>query len=1086
VKRRLALQVKKDNDQRLGQIASKAIPDRPITLAFYLENAASLDSLQQHVQQITHFAPAWLTLSPDGKKVLDNEDEAPDSLDIQAESTAKRAGIPIIPVLQNFYQGAPQPAAFKSLMTDPTKQAAVITQLLAIIQKNGFQGVNIDLESPGPDDTKDKPLLTAFMTQLSAAFHAQHLLVCQDLFVWPKAYDLTTLAQVNDFIIPMMYNEHSSGLPIGAGPLASNSYFSKELAIYEELVPASKTVVGLAGFSLDWPIGNTKAQTYTFGEATHLAGDNTDGTDGVIQTDQRSGNPYFTYYDESNMAHIVWMQDAVTAYNQLLMAAPYHPLGSALWHLGDEDPMIWSFMGKVPVSSMASFNTQTLSEIKYGYFGTMPIGHGDVLRVVGTPTTGERKIAVNQVTGLVTNELFTKYPSQYVIQRTGILDQNGINTKKVVALTFDDGPDPKWTPEILNILHQYHVHATFFIVGQNAEANPGIVQEEWRNGDEIGNHSFTHPEMDMIDPERIKLELDATQRVIEAITGHESKLFRAPNRADSDPSTPADLAPVIDGDNLGYTFIGESIDPGDWHPGITADQIVNGDFGVLKWVKYGNCILLHDAGGDTRAETVKALPEIIEKLKAEKYSFVLVSQLTGKTKADLFPPVSGRQLMYVMWDRFAFDASYWISRVLEAVFVLTIILGIGRIIVFTTLALIQHKNEIIPVPSPDYHPTVSVVIAAYNESKVVNKTIAALLLSDYKNLEVVVVDDGSTDGTAQVVREAFGNLSNVRIIEKVNGGKASALNIGIKECSGEIIVALDADTMFDQHTISRLVRHFENPLIGAVSGNVKVGNRHNAWTWWQALEYITSQNFDRRAFNLLNCISVVPGAVGAWRKDAVVLAGLYSSETLAEDTDLTFKVRQLGYRIVSDNDALAYTEAPDNIRDLSKQRFRWAYGTLQCLWKHRAATFNTRYGAFGFFAIPSLWTFQIFFQALAPLVDAAILWTIFYGSVFAPQFEVSSTLLLLKFWLVFTLFEVIGAYIALRLDKEDLSLLIWLPLQRFVYRQMMYYVILKSIITAIKGTRVGWGKLDRRGTVTTPNLIEETTADTTTDLLETR
>jgi cellulose synthase/poly-beta-1,6-N-acetylglucosamine synthase-like glycosyltransferase len=363
---------------------------------------------------------------------------------------------------------------------------------------------------------------------------------------------------------------------------------------------------------------------------------------------------------------------------------------------------------------------------------------------------------------------------------------------------------------------------------------------------------------------------------------------------------------------------------------------------------------------------------------------------------------------------------------------------------------------------------VSVVIAAYNESKVIVKTINALLSSSYENLEIVVVDDGSTDGTAETVRQAFSQVDNIAIIEKLNGGKASALNLGIKECRGEVIVALDADTMFHKDTISNLVRHFEDPAIGAVSGNVKVGNRRNVWTWWQALEYVTSQNFDRRAFAFLNCISVVPGAVGAWRKDAIALAGLYSSQTLAEDTDLTFKVRQLGYRIVTDNEALAYTEAPDNLKDLSKQRFRWAYGTLQCLWKHRSAMLNRRYGAFGFFALPSLWIYQILFQALAPLVDMAILWTIFYGSVFAPQFEMSSTLLLLKFWAVFTAFELLSAYIALTLDNEDRKLLIWLPLQRFVYRQMMYYVILKSIVTAIKGTRVGWGKLDRRGTVSTP------------------
>jgi cellulose synthase/poly-beta-1,6-N-acetylglucosamine synthase-like glycosyltransferase/peptidoglycan/xylan/chitin deacetylase (PgdA/CDA1 family)/spore germination protein YaaH len=1078
IKLRLAEEMKSDDADRRSPIVKKTISSA-VTMAFYVGSESSYESLEQHADQITHFAPAWFMLNSSGSGFQDIEVKTPGSIDEQAEAVAKRAGMVVLPVLQNFSQGVPDPLALETMLQSPAKRANLIAQLASTISAQHFQGVNIDLED-FQSRSEFKPYMTQFMTELSKEFHAKHLLVTQDVTVANKVYDLVNLAKVDDFLVPMIYDEHTSGSKhgLGAGPIASDDWFRDELATFMASVPATKTVIGLAGYSYDWEIGSAAATSHAFGEAANIAQQSMDGSDGVIQSDRRSGNPYFTYYDEDGQAHIVWMQDAVTAYNQLVMSASYRPLGAALWRLGDEDPSMWDFFGKMPVSSIGSFNPQDLSTINYGYFGIQRVGWGDIFSVVATPKIGQRMITVDSQTGLVNSELFTKYPSQYVLQHTGSLDTNGYNSKKIVALTFDDGPDPRWTPEILNILHRYNVPATFFVIGENAEANPGIVQREWDEGMEIGNHSFTHPDFDRVSPERIKLELDATQRVIEAITGHETRLFRAPNRADSDPSTVDDLAPVIDGDNLGYLFVGESIDPTDWAKGITAHQIVYGEHGVLNSLTSGNCILLHDAGGDTRAETVKALPQIITLLKSRGYKFVLVSALIpGKTKADLFPPVSGQQLMYVLWDRFAFDASYWIFRVLSAIFVMTIILGIGRIVIFTTLATVQANCDKAPLPNPAYTPSVSVVIAAYNESKVINNTIAALLISDYPNIEIVIVDDGSTDGTSNTISQTFFDRNNVRVIKKINGGKASALNLGIKECGGEIIVALDADTMFDRSTIGKLVRHFENPAIGAVSGNVKVGNRYNAWTWWQALEYITSQNFDRRAFSLLNCISVVPGAVGAWRKDAVALAGLYSSQTLAEDTDLTFKVRQLGYRIITDNEALAYTEAPDTLKDLAKQRFRWAYGTLQCLWKHRSAMFNIRFGAFGFFALPCLWTYQIVFQALAPLVDAAILWTIFYGSVFAPQFEYSSTILLLQFWFVFTLFELIGAYIALRLDKEDLKLLVWLPLQRFVYRQMMYYVILKSIVTAVKGTRVGWGKLDRRGNVSAPIPIVDNEKD---------
>jgi len=359
-------------------------------------------------------------------------------------------------------------------------------------------------------------------------------------------------------------------------------------------------------------------------------------------------------------------------------------------------------------------------------------------------------------------------------------------------------------------------------------------------------------------------------------------------------------------------------------------------------------------------------------------------------------------------------------------------------------------------------------VAAYNEAKVIVRTIETLLQSDYRDIEIVIVDDGSQDETSEVVRAAYGGDPRITLIRKENGGKASALNLGIKECRGEIVVALDADTIFTPETISRLVRHFADPAIGAVSGNVKAGNRNGPLTIWQAVEYITSQNFDRRAFDLLNCITVVPGAVGAWRKDAIILAGLYSSETLAEDTDLTFKIRRLGYRIVTDNEALAYTEVPDTLRNLAKQRFRWAFGTLQCLWKHRSALFNPRFRAFGMVALPSLWIYQIFFQAIAPIVDLAVLWSIVFDTYISPEAYGQQAFMLLGYWALFSTVELAGAWMAFRLDKEDKRLLWWLVLQRFVYRQLMYYVIVKSIFVALRGSLVGWGKVERKGTVRTP------------------
>ncbi|BDI33197.1 glycosyl transferase family 2 [Capsulimonas corticalis] len=1049
----------------------------PVRAAFYVNfEKNSIDSLREHIDQTTHLMPVWVEINPQGSDIKITRDISTrsggsqvtlgETYDDEAIRLARTHGVPIIPVVQNATEGEFHGEWVHALVNDPHKRAAMIEKLRAFIVKNGYQGVNIDFETDSADDADG---LTAFMTELGAVFHPLGLLVTQDIQTDSATYDLPTLGKCCDFIIPMIYDEHGDGTH--DGPVASWDWFQTELDDVLAEVPADKVVLGIANYGYDWSAGSTSPDDVTFEQACQTAKDSMDGEDGVIKIDRGTLSPYFTYYDDSNgqgdkeIAHKVWLEDAASAYNKLIAGEHHHLLGAALWRLGSEDPSLWRYFNHDHPNIEKNFDLHALTDVTYNYFGTSFIGQGDVLYVKQAPTKGKRNLTVDPKTKLIVGETFSSYPSQYVIQRTGKVDQQNGANKDTVALTFDDGPDPRWTPQILTILHKYHVPATFFVVGENAQANPGLLTREWNEGMEIGNHSFTHPEIDQISSPRIKLELDATQRVIEALTGHMTTLFRAPNRADSEPSTPADFDPILQAHKLGYVFIGEQVDPTDWKPGIKADQIVSF---VLNHAHEGNCVLLHDAGGDTRAETIKALPRIIEGLQKQGFHFVTVSNIMGRTRDQVFPAISPRQRVTAAINRAFIYGTYVVGTVLTGLFLLAIFLGIARIAIMGVLATIQARKEKARAFEPDFLPSVSVIIAAYNEAKVVNKTIATLLASHYPRLDILVVDDGSRDGTADVVRAKYGQSMQVQVISKPNGGKASALNLGIQKCSGEIIVALDADTVFTPDTIGNLVRHFADSQIGAVSGNVKVGNRKNAWTIWQAVEYITSQNFDRRAFDLLNCITVVPGAVGAWRRDAVVLAGMYSSQTLAEDTDLTLKVRKLGYKIVTDNDALAYTEAPDGWRDLIKQRYRWAFGTLQCLWKHRDALGNKRYGALGTVAMPSLWLYQIVFQAIAPLVDIGILWAMFTQFIIKPTTDHTSLFMLLGYWAVFSTVEMAGAALAFHLDREDKRLIAWLPLQRFAYRQLMYVVILKSLRSALFGRRVGWGKLERKGTVTTP------------------
>jgi cellulose synthase/poly-beta-1,6-N-acetylglucosamine synthase-like glycosyltransferase len=479
-------------------------------------------------------------------------------------------------------------------------------------------------------------------------------------------------------------------------------------------------------------------------------------------------------------------------------------------------------------------------------------------------------------------------------------------------------------------------------------------------------------------------------------------------------------------------------------------------------------VLLHDSGGD-RSRTAAALPRLIDELRARGYRLVSVAELAGKTNADAMP-LSPRNPLALTVDRIGFGFVHGVEVSLEVLFIAAIALGLMRLAFLGTLAL-WHRFTSPPPPrlDPETGPLVSVLIPCFNEEKVIVSSTMRILESNWKNLEVLVLDDGSSDDTAGMVERAFKDEPRVRLLRFENGGKAQALNRGLKEVSGAIIVALDADTLFAPDTIGLLARWFENPAIGAVAGNALVGNRLNIVTRWQALEYVTAQNLERRALDAMGAVTVVPGAVGAWRKEALEALGGYPADTLAEDQDLTIAVQRAGWMVDFDSEARAYTEAPDTIKGLLKQRFRWSFGTLQCIWKHRAGLFNTRRPVLGFVAMPQIWLFQIFLTVAAPLVDLAALWSIASAIMahYSHPVEWSSDDLVrtLFYWCAFVLVDISAGMLGMALERRaPWGELIWLPVQRFGYRQMMYYVVVKAVVTAVRGPRVAWGKLERRNT----------------------
>jgi cellulose synthase/poly-beta-1,6-N-acetylglucosamine synthase-like glycosyltransferase/peptidoglycan/xylan/chitin deacetylase (PgdA/CDA1 family)/spore germination protein YaaH len=1022
---------------------------RPLSIGFYINwDESSYESLKRNLDHMDWVIAEWSHLQAAAN------DASPLVTDVDAPALnwirQTRPQVQVIPMVQNLIDEKWDSDLLARTVGDEVSRQKLIGALTTFVESNKFAGLCVDFEEPTP---ATQPALLTFVQELHAVFAPKGLLVVQAVPFDDPDWNYKGYAAANDYTMLMAYDQHYTGSDPGA--VTAQDWYENNLVKRMQDLDPSRTIIALGNYGYDWTDGKTEATELTFQEAVISARD----SEAKIDFDSISLTPTFEYDDENETHHSVWFLDAVTAFNQMRAASGFSPAGFAIWRLGSEDPSVWSVLGNSPPTS-----ADALKRIVYGYQVDFE-GSGEILKVVSQPQDGWRNLEV--VDGYIKDEDFVAIPSSYVIQREG--DHPGL-----IALTFDDGPDPRWTPAILDILKREQVPATFFIIGKNGQAYPDLLRRVVNEGHEIGNHTYTHPNLGEIPLPLTDLELNATQRLIESETGRSTVLFRPPYFGDAEADKPQEVEPAYRAQKLGYLVVGVRIDPDDWELPVTADEIVDR---TLQRVDdnnpdtRGQVVLLHDSGGD-RAATVAALPELIHKLRARGFRFVPVSELAGLSRDQVMPSIPQKERVLTRSNAVSFFFLFTVGWVLQWIFVIGIVLGLGRLIFIGTLALAQwlrsrHRQRI--HAGERYAPFVSVLVPAYNEEMVIKNTINSLLASNYEEYEIIVVDDGSVDRTSEIVRENFSGNERVRLVPASAGGKAAALNVGLQYAKGEIVIALDADTLFAPQTIAALAHRFSDPKMGAVAGNAKVGNRINIVTRWQALEYITSQNMDRRAFASLNCITVVPGAVGAWRRHLIEQAGGFQSDTLAEDQDLTLSIRRMGHNIGYEEDAIAWTEAPDRLSSLAKQRFRWAFGTLQCMRKHIDALFRPRYGALGFIALPNVWIFQILFPLISPVMDLMLVYTLLVAGLDRLQQPVgySSTALrqVLFYYALFLTIDWVAAGFAFLLEKkEHWRLLWWLFLQRFGYRQVMYYVMIKSVAVAARGSTVGWGKLDRKAT----------------------
>lgn len=1047
--------IKIAHDQKIHRLKHPNNKAR-INAGFYVNwDPQSLTDLKDHIKQLD-------MVVTESFFVLNGADTLIDKVDKDAQKVILKNKKTAIALVSNFANDHFDGDAIHKILNDQSLQNRWISNLITKLKSYGFKGVNIDFEEI--KEKSDVPL-TSFQKNLYGQLHAANLIVSQDISPGNDDYNLPVLNEYNDYIFVMAYDQHTESS--NAGVISHQEWVEEELDKIIAKVSGDKIILALACYGYDWPNGDVGI-TITYQQAIA----NANRYNGKVIYDPASANLNFSYTDESAIGHQVYFTDAATNFNLIRRADDWGIAGVAIWRMGAEDPRLWTFISKN--LSLDSVKKSGVDVKKLTYIGLNDrvdySGDGEILDLVSIPKQGKIDVTLDTADYLITSQKYVDLPTKYSIRKYGHAD-------KKIVLTFDDGPDPVYTPQILNILHEEKVPGSFFVVGIMAEQNMGLLLKEYNMGFEIGNHTFFHPDMSKIGKDRVNFELNATRKIIESVTGHSTILFRPPYNADAEPTTSAEILPVVQSRAENYINIGESIDPEDWQPGITADQIYAA---VVKQKDLGNVLLLHDAGGN-RSATVEALPRIIKYFKDNGYQFVTIGQLIGKKKSELMPIVNGQGNFFVTSgdDLFLRAFSYG-TLFLNYIFIMAIILAMIRSIFIAILAIKQRTNAKkearLLLQNPEFK--VSIIIPAYNEEVTVIQTLNSLLKTNYKNTEFIFVDDGSKDKTYEMVKTHFADRQNIKIFTKPNGGKASALNFGIRQSTADFVICIDADTQLKNDAITELMRYFYEEEIAAVAGTVKIGNKINLITNWQSIEYITAQNMDRRAFDILNTITVVPGAIGAFRKKVILEVGGFTTDTLAEDCDLTMRILRAGYSVKNCDTAIAYTEAPETVDMLLKQRLRWSFGVMQSFWKNRKTLMNKKYGYFGMVGMPNILIYQIILPLFSPLADFFMLLSIITGlfslsSVNSLTLEGVGSLLSLHngfgqvffYYCIFILVDLLFAGIAFSMAKESYKKLIYIIPQRFYWRQLMYVVLFRSIRKALKGELEGWGVLKRTGNV---------------------
>ena len=1019
--------------------AVAALKDANVRRVFALlpeQPVESLISLQRNCSRIDVLLPEWLEIGGDAvglsRIVLDPEM----AQGVKALLRNRESAPLLMPVVSLAYTETPD--RFVARLNDRNWRASVaksITEAAAELQAVGvcmrFQGFNLT-RAPAL-----LPLLHELERSLSVTGKTLCLISSAEDELWRNAEIVNV---VDQFVIAAFKEPWRGSTP---GPLAPAAWFAEKMQEAVAAVGPEKLIVALASHAVDWVSGKPVPQQIGFAETMNMAA----AQDADVMFSSAALNSHLSFVDPAGLRHQVWMLDAASFANSLAVLEDLGVRNVGVASMGNEDPGIWPLLDPGGVAPTKGLRQSVELPDFVAYRGSGPF-----YRIVSHGRAGDRLLLKDVKTGLVTGQTYATYPRPYQMERFGS------SSPLQVALTFDDGPDRDATGRILDVLNENKAPATFFVVGRQAIQAPDILRRMVDEGHMIGSHTFFHPRMEDVSDIVALSELNGLRNLVEGFTGHTPKLYRPPYERGPGPITGHGAARFALLEHEGYIVAGSDIVPPDWS-GISAAAIVNH---VLQELQRdgGNVIVLHDGRSDGM-HTAEAVEKLVPALRALGYQIVPLSTLLGMTDAAVLPTVGG---IAGAFNAFSFGMLGGVIWLALALFWLTLMAGFLRAAFYLIMAL---RRQPFHVRFKPIFPSVTVVIPAYNEEVVILQTIVSVLQSNYPNLRVIVVDDGSKDRTRAIVEAHYRGHPQERLVSQPNQGKWQAWNTAYDSIDTEIAVCVDADTRIARNAIRELVQPFADSRVGAVAGTVVVGNRTNLLTRMQAMEYITAQQVVRRAQEHMNGILVVPGAIGAWRVEAIKDdIGYYSNETLTEDADLTILMRRGGYRVAYSEAALAYTEAPADLRSFMKQRLRWSLGNLQSLWKHRSA-----FGEFGSVRLLTMLDMILFGYLLplvAPIMDVLFLFfaasiglTVMNGGDFSA---VSLPLYAVIAFVAVPLLDLVLAWTALRYDgRTPMSLLLVVPLMNFFYRQLMYITVYRVLWSALTGRLAGWNKLRRLG-----------------------